>query len=608
MRRDNAVFVREVMGEVFDQAIRKLKIRETIDYVREKVREAIEGELDISKFIVTKSLSRELDEYKNKQPHVQLAKRMAHRNKASAPKLGDRVPYVSVVGSSVALCPQEVAEREAARRAKLERALAKARAKGPKAVEQARKAAAKPVPLSKSDRVEDPRHALRSYLRVDYEEYVDKLKTALERVLIPVLGAHTFWERVDRGEPIAATVVDPRERNLINLICELHRLEGLYDYHGAASLRGARVDVEMGDLRAPKRDTRGDVVYEVKRRPVLNHLGKDTHQMCNAAWVVGENGKLDPDFVPPWVSVDEGGKLVYENGAEVDRRLPPWIRVDREGNEVDERPGWIKNLVRHENYKDVVWGEALGPDAQGPPGCLDAVRPELRERASRPSPYIQALRRLDLAEQRRLLAMDFYDMHKVLTKIVTRIGEEQFQNLFKATRASIRKRLERPADMQQQQQPQHVPVAAAATPMDVDDELGGRGDSSGHVDGDGEARSRIYDQLQRDCDEEEFGAAAAGAYAHGAMEDDDEQADFSQTFEPRCSAALPAAAPAQHCRASCGSGGCGGPGSCVCAQAPEPAPAGARRAALPDTLAAQGWAVCTCGGLVPPGQRTCASC
>lgn len=46
--------------------------------------------------IITKELTRRGENYINKQAHVELAERMRKRDAGSAPRLGDRVPYVIV--------------------------------------------------------------------------------------------------------------------------------------------------------------------------------------------------------------------------------------------------------------------------------------------------------------------------------------------------------------------------------------------------------------------------------------------------------------------------------------------------------------------------------
>lgn len=53
--------------------------------------------IDISQLVITKELTK--NEYAAKQAHVELAKKMEKRDKGTAPKLGDRVPYVLITGT-----------------------------------------------------------------------------------------------------------------------------------------------------------------------------------------------------------------------------------------------------------------------------------------------------------------------------------------------------------------------------------------------------------------------------------------------------------------------------------------------------------------------------
>lgn len=50
--------------------------------------------VDISQLIISKELTKTDDEYTSKQAHTELAAKMKKRDPGSAPKLGDRVPYV----------------------------------------------------------------------------------------------------------------------------------------------------------------------------------------------------------------------------------------------------------------------------------------------------------------------------------------------------------------------------------------------------------------------------------------------------------------------------------------------------------------------------------
>ena len=67
----------------------------------------LQNRVDLSMLVITKGLAKRFEEkgekgeakegaYKGKQTHVELAKRMAERDKATAPTVGDRVSYVMI--------------------------------------------------------------------------------------------------------------------------------------------------------------------------------------------------------------------------------------------------------------------------------------------------------------------------------------------------------------------------------------------------------------------------------------------------------------------------------------------------------------------------------
>jgi DNA polymerase delta subunit 1 len=88
-------------------------------------------------------LTQDADEYENKAAHVELAKKMKKRDPATAPAVGDRVPYVIVKA-----------------------------AKGAKGYEKA----------------EDPIYALRNNLPIDCQHYLDHhLAQPLLRLFEPIL-------------------------------------------------------------------------------------------------------------------------------------------------------------------------------------------------------------------------------------------------------------------------------------------------------------------------------------------------------------------------------------------------------------------------------------
>ena len=55
--------------------------------------------MDISQLVITKELTKTEKEYAAKQAHVELANKMRKRDAGTAPKLGDRVPYVIIAAA-----------------------------------------------------------------------------------------------------------------------------------------------------------------------------------------------------------------------------------------------------------------------------------------------------------------------------------------------------------------------------------------------------------------------------------------------------------------------------------------------------------------------------
>ncbi len=94
VRRDKCTVVRSLITTALNLVLVKRNIPAVIRYIKQVFSALLMNKLDISMLMVSKTLSR--PEYKNKQPHVVLAEKMAKRNPATAPKLGDRVQFVYV--------------------------------------------------------------------------------------------------------------------------------------------------------------------------------------------------------------------------------------------------------------------------------------------------------------------------------------------------------------------------------------------------------------------------------------------------------------------------------------------------------------------------------
>lgn len=65
---------------------------DAVSYAKSVIGDLLCNRIDISQLVITKELTK--TEYSAKQAHVELAAKMKKRDPGTAPKLGDRVPYV----------------------------------------------------------------------------------------------------------------------------------------------------------------------------------------------------------------------------------------------------------------------------------------------------------------------------------------------------------------------------------------------------------------------------------------------------------------------------------------------------------------------------------
>lgn len=63
-----------------------------VDYAKQIISDLLCNRIDISQLVITKELTK--TDYAAKQAHVELAAKMKKRDAGTAPKLGDRVPYI----------------------------------------------------------------------------------------------------------------------------------------------------------------------------------------------------------------------------------------------------------------------------------------------------------------------------------------------------------------------------------------------------------------------------------------------------------------------------------------------------------------------------------
>jgi len=101
IRRDWCNLVSETLQEVLDIILKEQDVKKALNLVKEKIGDIRTGKMDISKLVITKSISKSLRTYKGVQPHVELLKKMRKRDPSSAPGIGDRIGFVIIKGTGM---------------------------------------------------------------------------------------------------------------------------------------------------------------------------------------------------------------------------------------------------------------------------------------------------------------------------------------------------------------------------------------------------------------------------------------------------------------------------------------------------------------------------
>jgi len=96
VRRDNCRLVASMINTCLKKILIDRDPEGAIRYAQTIIFDLLRNKIDISNLVITKELTKTDKEYAAKQAHVELAHRMAKRDAGSAPKLGDRVPYVII--------------------------------------------------------------------------------------------------------------------------------------------------------------------------------------------------------------------------------------------------------------------------------------------------------------------------------------------------------------------------------------------------------------------------------------------------------------------------------------------------------------------------------
>ena len=155
-RRDNAPIVKHVFGNVIEKIMIDKNLTNTVEWLKDTLKNIRNGSFSINNFIITKSLR---GYYKNPSSiaHKVLADRIGERDPGNKPKAGDRMPFAYV---KIDDSPIKVGEFKNGK---------------PKY---------KKRHILQGDRVEDPNYILKHKLDLDYEFYItNQIMNPVKQVL-----------------------------------------------------------------------------------------------------------------------------------------------------------------------------------------------------------------------------------------------------------------------------------------------------------------------------------------------------------------------------------------------------------------------------------------
>jgi len=101
-RGDWPELVKEIQAKVIELYLKE-SLDEALKYVEEMRNKVINGEVDLEKLAIRKHLSKSIDEYKHKAPHIEAAKMLLRMNYPVRP--GDRIEYIFLDDQAIPLTP-----------------------------------------------------------------------------------------------------------------------------------------------------------------------------------------------------------------------------------------------------------------------------------------------------------------------------------------------------------------------------------------------------------------------------------------------------------------------------------------------------------------------
>jgi DNA polymerase delta subunit 1 len=103
VRRDWCPLVSKTVEQCCHLILRDKNFNESLNTARTVISNLYSGRVELQELLLGASISKSIEKYKNPMRHTRLVEKMRKRDAATAPRVGDRVCYVMVLGSQSSL-------------------------------------------------------------------------------------------------------------------------------------------------------------------------------------------------------------------------------------------------------------------------------------------------------------------------------------------------------------------------------------------------------------------------------------------------------------------------------------------------------------------------
>ncbi len=100
VRRDWCPLVSELMNEIIATILKERDVQKAATRVKEVFKQLSGGGIPKQKLTIVKGITKSIDAYDGMLPHIELARKLRQRDPANAPKVGDRLGFVIIKGTS----------------------------------------------------------------------------------------------------------------------------------------------------------------------------------------------------------------------------------------------------------------------------------------------------------------------------------------------------------------------------------------------------------------------------------------------------------------------------------------------------------------------------